>query len=146
MLDHPNFDFSFSGLKTAVLYILKDLQKNMEGEKPTIPERTKEQLARAFEDAAADVLVAKTIKALEETQVQILAIGGGVSANVHIRKRFEEKLAKDFPYVDLRYPPAGLTGDNAVMIGLAGYYHVLKQEFIESGILVADGNLSLSSQ
>jgi N6-L-threonylcarbamoyladenine synthase len=145
MINSGDFDFSFSGLKTAVLYILKDIKKER-GESYMISDREKEQLSRAFEDAAADVLIAKTTKALEESQAQILAVGGGVSANPQIRKRFGERLAKDFSYVDLRYPPAGLTGDNAVMIGLAGYYRTLKQQFIEPGTLIADGNLSLATK
>ncbi|MBA3789395.1 tRNA (adenosine(37)-N6)-threonylcarbamoyltransferase complex transferase subunit TsaD [Patescibacteria group bacterium] len=141
MIDSPDYYFSFSGLKTAVLYTLKNLLK----EKTLVSEREKEQLARAFEDAAADVLIAKTVKALEETRAQTLAIGGGVSANIHIRRRFEEKLKNDLPYIDLRYPPDGLTGDNAIMIGLAGFYRFLHTEFVEAGTLMADGNLSLAA-
>lgn len=136
MIERPDFDFSFSGLKTAVLYTLRD--------KPDLSEQEKEQLAQAFEDAVSDVLVTKVTRALEETQAQTLAIGGGVSANKHIRARFEKEIAERFPYVDLRFPPSGLTGDNAIMIGLAGYYRSLKGEFIENGTLVANGNLSLS--
>lgn len=136
MIERPDFDFSFSGLKTAVLYTLRD--------KPDLSEQEKEQLAQAFEDAVSDVLVTKVTRALEETQAQTLAIGGGVSANKHIRARFEKEIAERFPYVGLRFPPSGLTGDNAIMIGLAGYYRSLKGEFIENGTLVANGNLSLS--
>lgn len=140
MIDSPDFYFSFSGLKTSVLYAIKDIVKK----RTAVSEREKEQLARAFEDAAADVLVAKTVRALHETQAQTLAIGGGVSANIHIREQFEETLKKNLPYVDLRYPPSGLTGDNAVMIGLSGYYRFLRSEYVEAGTLVADGNLSLA--
>ena len=150
MLNSPDFNFSFSGLKTAVLYLLKDLRKsnkmNTEGatSEGEISELQKEQLAREFEDAATDVLIAKTFKALEETQSQTLAVGGGVSANAHIRKNFEDGLAKKFPHVTPHFPPAGLTGDNGVMIGIAGFYRAQREEFIELGTLIADGNLSLS--
>jgi N6-L-threonylcarbamoyladenine synthase len=148
MLNSPDFNFSFSGLKTAVLYILKDLAKARTGEDSAaaaeISQEEKEQLAHEFEDAAADVLVAKTLKALEETQAQTLVIGGGVSANPYIRRRFEEALKTKLPYVGLHLPPTGLTGDNGVMIGIAGFYRAQRKEFIEPGSLVADGNLSLS--
>ncbi len=136
MIDRPDFDFSFSGLKTAVLYTLKD--------RPDLSEQEREQLAQAFEDAVSDVLISKVFRALEETQAQTLAIGGGVSANIHIRNRFEKEIEERFPYIDLRFPPTGLTGDNGIMIGLAGFYRFLRGEFAEKGTLAADGNLSLS--
>jgi N6-L-threonylcarbamoyladenine synthase len=144
MIDSLDFDFSFSGLKTAVLYTLKN---NLELMAKTggIPEdtREKEQIARAFEDAAADVLVSKTLKALEQTQALTLAVGGGVSANKHIQNRLQEALS-EFPYIDLRFPPQGLTGDNGVMIGIAGFYRARMKQFAEPGTLIANGNLRLA--
>ena len=144
MIDRPDFDFSFSGLKTAVLYTIKNNPDTF----AEMKEDTKatEQLARAFEDAAADVLVSKTLKALEHSQAQTLAIGGGVSANMHIRERIRTAMQEKFSYVELRTPPNGLTGDNAVMIGLAGYYRALRNEFAEAGTIVADGNLALAQK
>jgi N6-L-threonylcarbamoyladenine synthase len=136
MITDPSYNFSFSGLKTAVLYQIKAL-----GE---LSEADIEEMSLEFEQAVADVLIAKTCRALEATGAQMLAIGGGVSANPFLRRAFETRLATDFPYVELRYPPSGLTGDNAVMIGLAGYYHFLRGEFAEIGTLIADGNLPLS--
>jgi N6-L-threonylcarbamoyladenine synthase len=141
MIDSPNFDFSFSGLKTAVLYTIKDLLL----QKPELPEEDKELLSRAFEDAAADVLVSKISRALEETQAQTLAIGGGVSANQYFHTRFEEMLAAKFPYVELHVPPTGLTGDNGIMIGIAGFYRFLRKEYAEVGSVVANGKLRLAS-
>lgn len=135
MLHDPHCDFSFSGLKTAVLYLTKDKELSMV---------EKEQLARAFEDAAADVLYAKTLRAIEETDAHTLAIGGGVSANTHIRRVFRERLAKDAPHVALSIPSASLTGDNAIMIGVAGYFHALKEEFTSPDTLKANGNQSLA--
>ena len=148
MIDSGDFNFSFSGLKTAVLYTLKDLRKAKNEKNPSesveLDTLEKEQLSRAFEDAATDVLVSKTLRALEETQAQTLVIGGGVSANTHIKREFIKRLGEKLPYVEIHFPPAGLTGDNGVMIGLAGFYRTQKKEFIEPGALVADGNLSLS--
>lgn len=134
MLDSGDLDFSFSGLKTAVLYMVKD---------KTLSELEKEQLARAFEDAAADVLWKKTSKALDESGAETLVLGGGVSANIHIRREFTNSIKDEHPQVSLRIPEGELTTDNAVMIGIAGYYRALKKEFATD--FVANGNQSLAS-
>jgi N6-L-threonylcarbamoyladenine synthase len=144
MIDSPDFNFSFSGLKTSVLYKIKDLTKEGENIVGAFDDEAKEQLAHEFENAVTDVLISKTLRALEETQAQTLVIGGGVSANAHIQREFKKSLEEKMPYVELYLPPTGLTGDNAIMIGIAGFYRFLNQEFAEPGTLVADGNLSLS--
>ena len=144
MIDTPDYNFSFSGLKTAVLYALRDIQKTRPKESALLDTFEKEQLAKEFEDAVTEVLVSKTLKALKETQAQTLVLGGGVSANAHIQKSFADTLSDKLTNVDFRVPPAGLTGDNGVMIGIAGFYRSKRNEFIEPGSLNADGNLSLS--
>ncbi len=106
-------DFSFSGLKTAVLYKLKSMEK--------LSESDKEHIAGAFEDAARDVIVLKTRRALEERHPLSLVVGGGVSANKEIQRALTEMVQKEFPNIVLSYPPASLTGDNAIMIGAAAY-------------------------
>ncbi|MBI3572338.1 tRNA (adenosine(37)-N6)-threonylcarbamoyltransferase complex transferase subunit TsaD [Candidatus Kaiserbacteria bacterium] len=136
MLDSNTCDFSFAGLKTAVLYLLKEL--------PELTEEKKRHIAHEFENAAADVLWAKTKRALAQTGAKTLVIGGGVSANTHIRRVFTENSAREFPEVLLSIPHASLTGDNAVMIGIAGYYHALNKEFADFETLAANGNLSLA--
>jgi N6-L-threonylcarbamoyladenine synthase len=135
MIDTEDCDFSFSGLKTAVLYQTKDKE---------LTEIKKEQLARAFEDAASDVLYAKASRALAQTGALTLAIGGGVSANKHIRRVFRERLPQDHPEVSLFIPSAFLTGDNAIMIAIAGFYSYLKKDFANLDELKANGNLSLA--
>ncbi len=143
MIHDPHCDFSFSGLKTAALYIVKDLaQKQKVG---ALTETQKEDIALAFEDAAADVLYAKTKRALEDTKAKTLALGGGVSANTHIKRIFAERMATDFPDVRLCIPAALLTSDNALMIGLAGFYHAAKGDFVALDELKADGNRKLAS-
>jgi N6-L-threonylcarbamoyladenine synthase len=134
MIDSNTCDFSFAGLKTAVLYLLKN--------KPDVTGEEKKHLAHEFENAVADVLWAKTAQALEQSGAQTLVIGGGVSANTHIRRVFEEKIASDYRDVSLRIPSADLTTDNAVMIALAGYYRALRKEFVIE--ITANGNLSLA--
>ncbi|MES2225906.1 MAG: tRNA (adenosine(37)-N6)-threonylcarbamoyltransferase complex transferase subunit TsaD [Patescibacteria group bacterium] len=138
MIKSGTNDFSFSGLKTAVLYLLK---KN-----PDISQTDKEYMALEFEDAAADVLWSKTDAALRETGAKTLVVSGGVSANLHIRRVFEEKIKDEHPDVALRIPPFNLATDNAVMIGLAGYFHALRKEFADPQELRADGNLRLMNR
>lgn len=134
MLDADNFDFSFSGLKTAVLYLIK--------EKGELSEIEKEQMSRAFEDAVSEVLWKKTAKAIEHTGAKTLTIGGGVSANARIRRDFTQKIAEEFPDVTLVIPPRELSTDNAVMIGIAGYFRSLRKEFKTD--IKANGTLSLA--
>jgi N6-L-threonylcarbamoyladenine synthase len=137
MIDTADCDFSFSGLKTSVLYQIKE---HGEG----LSDVEKEQMSRAFEDAVSDVLYAKTMCALEQTRAHSLAIGGGVSANTHVRRTFTDNLAKDRPDVSLHIPSAFLTGDNALMIGIAGYFRALRNDFTNRDALIADGNRTLT--
>jgi N6-L-threonylcarbamoyladenine synthase len=135
MIHDPHLDFSFSGLKTAVLYMVKDKE---------LSDEDRENIAWAFEDAAADVLYSKTAQALEVSDANTLALGGGVSANTHIKRVFAQRIATDFLHVHLAIPVPALTTDNALMIGLAGFYHAVKEDFIDSETLKADGNRKLA--
>jgi N6-L-threonylcarbamoyladenine synthase len=134
MINDPHCDFSFSGLKTAVLYLLK---KN-----PEITAREKQYLAHEFENAVTEVLLKKTLRALEETGAKTLVIGGGVSANTHIRRFFKHSVDTMCPPVTLCIPSRELSTDNAVMIALAGFYRAEAEEFTKNPS--ANGNLSLS--
>ncbi|QQR82537.1 tRNA (adenosine(37)-N6)-threonylcarbamoyltransferase complex transferase subunit TsaD [Candidatus Campbellbacteria bacterium] len=113
MINSEDFDFSFAGLKTAVLYTVKKI-----GE---LSDDQKKEIAREFEDAAIEVLVAKTKKALELYNAPTLIIGGGVVANTYLRDEMKKMLAQEFPDVTLLLPTHELSTDNAVMIGIAGY-------------------------
>lgn len=136
MLDSGDSDFSFAGLKTAVLYLLKKI--------PEATEDDKKNIAREFEDAATDVLWKKTARALEETNAETLVLGGGVSANTNIRRTFAEKIDVEYSHIALRIPSPELTTDNAIMIALAGFYHALRDEYDASDSLRAEGNRSLT--
>ncbi|MFZ2500600.1 MAG: tRNA (adenosine(37)-N6)-threonylcarbamoyltransferase complex transferase subunit TsaD, partial [Minisyncoccia bacterium] len=124
--------------KTAVLYLLK---KN-----PEMSEEDKQHIAHEFENAVTEVLWKKSVMALEETGAQTLVIGGGVSANTHIRRTFKAHIASRIDTrclsVELRIPSAALTTDNAIMIALAGYYRALRGEFTTD--FKANGNLPLA--
>ncbi|MFZ0547349.1 MAG: tRNA (adenosine(37)-N6)-threonylcarbamoyltransferase complex transferase subunit TsaD [Candidatus Promineifilaceae bacterium] len=105
------FNFSFSGLKTAVLRETKKYEANR------LPVN---DMAASFQAAVVDVLVAKTAAAAEEHQVTAVHIAGGVSANRALRKQMAESM--DIP---VRYPPFVLCTDNAAMIGAAAHWHFL---------------------
>jgi N6-L-threonylcarbamoyladenine synthase len=136
MIDSETGDFSFAGLKTAVLYLLKN--------HPEVSEAQKKHIAREFEDAAAEVLWKKTSDAIESTGANTVVIGGGVAANAHIRREFEKSIKEKHPHVALRIPVPSLTTDNAVMIGLAGFYRASRGEFADPDTLRANGNLALA--
>jgi len=132
MIHSKDLHFSFSGLKTAVLYMVEKI--------PELTEDIKRSVAREFEDAAIDVLISKTKKALEETGAQNLIVAGGVSANRFLRESFE-KFTKE-NNITLYIPELSLSTDNAIMIALAGFIqHTLKKE--TGSNFVATGNLSL---
>jgi len=134
MLHEDNFDFSFSGLKTAVRRIVEAQQ---------LDDEQKRQLAREFEDAVADVLIEKTMRAVDEYGANTVVVGGGVSANTYIRHRLAEALADIGNPAQLLVPPPELATDNAIMIALAGYFHALKKDFTDNAALKATGNLKL---
>lgn len=133
MIKDSTYDFSFSGLKTAVKKIADGLKHPSE--------ETLAALARETEEAIVDVLVAKTKRAVEEYGAETVIVGGGVSANAHLRVRFHETFGDS---VELLFPPTEFATDNAVMIALAGYFKAQKKEFIDAGELRAEGNLRLS--
>lgn len=152
MLHSGDFNFSFSGLKTAVLYTIKKI--------PKLTDEIKASIAKEFEEAVTEVLVKKTLRAAEEFGAKTIIIGGGVAANKRIRKRFEESInpptfpssikprGKNLkqPFVLVAEPPDTVEGggikklsprmslyisnkelstDNAVMIALAGYLRAI---------------------
>ena len=149
MINSHDLDFSFSGIKTAVLYTLQGDKSGKTNTMETIDEQTRGEIACEFEDAVTDVLIAKTKRALdqyidESTPIASLIIGGGVSANAHIRMSFE-KLTAEYS-IPLYLPPAGVSGDNALMIAIAGALSDNATNTDASAaptILRAHGNLSL---
>ncbi len=116
MLHSGDLDFSFSGLKTAVLTQMKKFEAaKLEGE---ALERAKADLARGFVDAAVDVLVAKSLAALKKTKLKRLVVAGGVGANRQLRAALSAAAAKRG--FDVHYPDLALCTDNGAMIALAG--------------------------
>jgi N6-L-threonylcarbamoyladenine synthase len=141
MITTNNCDVSFSGLKTAALYALRD-----KGGVQNLSQEEKDAFAREFEDTVADVLVAKTRRALTETYAETFVIGGGVAANSHIRERLQTMIAEEFPNVEFRLPELSITGDNAIMIAQAALVRALENKLpVPSEPLRAVGNLSIAS-
>jgi N6-L-threonylcarbamoyladenine synthase len=119
MISSPNFNFSFSGLKTALLYKIKDDKDWRE---------KVEQYSYSFQKAVVDVLVSKTMKASKKYKSKAIMLVGGVSANNELKREFQKKIKKEKEKITFIYPPLKYTGDNAAMIAIAGVYHFLKNK------------------
>lgn len=137
MLGSPNLNFSFSGLKTALLYKLKK-DKNWK--------KNISQYCYSFQKAVIDTLIFKTIKAIKKYQVKTIILVGGVSANMKLKKELEKKIKQEFKNIKLVYPSLKYTGDNATMIALAGIYHFLynKKNIKNYKKIKINSNLNLS--
>lgn len=111
-----SMDFSFSGIKTAVLNLY---HKN--------PEVNKADLCASFEKTVIDMLITNTKKALEKLHIDKVALAGGVSANIYIRESFMKMGQEE--NVKIYYPDLELCTDNAAMIASAGYYNYVEGNF-----------------
>ncbi len=135
MMTSKNYDFSFSGLKTAVLNQLKTLDKKSPGYIADV--------AASFQRAAIDVLISKTIRAAKEFGAKMVIIGGGVSANQTLCNKLKKCLSETLPSAVFLAPQKEYTNDNAAMIALAGYF---RHEAGQKGRwekVQADANLEL---
>ena len=132
MIHSKDFDFSFSGLKTAVLYYIRDNGQ--------LTEKMKSEIAREFEDASIEVIVSKTLRALEKYKAHTLIVGGGVSANTHLQKTLKTALKKISVKTKVHFPTKGLSTDNALMIAISGYFASQKKTK-KNQRLKANGNL-----
>lgn len=123
MLNEKNYDFSFSGLKTSVLYYMRDHAGRGRGAKSSA---SKADVAASFQAAALDVLVKKTIRAAQEFGAQSVLLSGGVAANKALRSRLKKESAKigcAFFVPEFKY-----NLDNGAMIGGAGYMAYLRKK------------------
>lgn len=111
MIHDKNYDFSFSGLKTAVLYDFKKRTEKERADKEYVNE-----MAHEIQNAVIDVLTSKTMKAAEELEAKSVILGGGVSANKELIKEFKKRCKKE--KLNCIVPLPKFSGDNASMIGL----------------------------
>lgn len=117
-----SFDFSFSGLKSAVLNYLN--KAKMKGE-----EIIAADVAASFQQAVLDVLVQKTVHAAEQSGVNTILLAGGVAANGTLREQLQQAAAEKG--IQVYYPPVQFCTDNAAMIGAAAHYKAVRQEYAD---------------
>lgn len=116
MLNKKNFDFSFSGLKTAVLYETKKHPELLKNKSYII------EMCCEFQQAVIDVLITKTLKAAQKYSPKTIMLAGGVAANQELRVQLKEAIQKNLPDVKYKIPPMEYTGDNAAMIAIAAAF------------------------
>lgn len=136
MINSGDYNFSFSGIKTSVLYLTKELSGS------ELKKKTND-ICASFEVACTEVLVKKTIKAAREFGVRSIIVGGGVAANGRLREELGNSVKRELEKVELLVPEIKLTGDNALMIALAGYYEVKGKKLGDWKKVKVDPNLSL---
>lgn len=125
LLDRPGLDFSFSGLKTSVLYATKKVDLN--------DASVRADIARGFEDAVVETLVKKCQRALKTTGLKTLAVAGGVGANKELRKQLNQQLSSN---VSIYYAPKEFCTDNGAMIAYAGWLRLSKGQCDDLSITV----------
>jgi len=139
MLNTKDYDFSFSGLKTAVLYNFKKQPVKVRKSKKYIQEMCYE-----IQQAIIDVLIKKTIKAAKDFKTKTIILGGGVTANKELRKQLGEKIKKELPNIQYLTPNIQFCTDNAVMTGITGYFNRIKGKAKSWQKIRAEANLRIS--
>lgn len=133
MLEKGSYDFSFSGLKTAVLNYAHKLEQRGE-------EVNKADLAASFQEAVVDVLVDKSMMLLKETGLKKIAVSGGVAANSRLKERLKEECDKEG--IKFYHPSIILCTDNAAMIAMAGFLNY-KNGAVDDNFMKVYPNLEL---
>lgn len=134
LLHSPDYNFSLSGLKTAVLYAVQ--------KRGDLSDNDKKIVAQEFEQSVVDVLIKKSRKAIEDYNIQSCIVGGGVIANQFIRDNLQ--ILADEQNIPIFFPTQELSTDNATMIAIAGYFTTKHTEPEICPDIVAQGNLSLN--
>lgn len=124
MIREDNYDFSFSGLKSAFINTVHNAEQKAEL-------LNKNDLAASFQASVVEVLLTKTLRAAKELDIKQLVLAGGVAANRGLREGLVDMMDKELPDVELIIPPLSLCGDNAGMIGAAAYVSYQKGEFAD---------------
>lgn len=119
----PEYNYSFSGLKTSFLYLLRDRIK----EDPDFIEKNKQDLCASLQFTIVDILMDKLRKAVKDSGITEVAVAGGVSANSGVRSAFEDH-ARRYGW-KIHLPKFSFTTDNAAMVAITGYYKYLDKDF-----------------
>ncbi len=133
MLDQENYNFSFAGLKTSVLYFLRDhkisTSPSLDELKSKVLEKGGKKIladvCASVEQAIVDTLIGKSLRALKEYHVKTIMLAGGVAANQRLRQQMEQRLRDQFPEVVFMKPALQFCTDNAAMAAVAGYFQYL---------------------
>jgi len=137
MIDSSDFDFSFSGLKTAVLYLVKQLKDER-------LENVRSEIAYEGQKAIIEVLIKKTITAAQKYRAKSVLLSGGVAANSLLRRELELKTKNPNQKTNFLVPPKNLCTDNAVMIATAAYFKSLQQQPSKWYDIFADANAKIA--
>ena len=135
-MNDSSFDFSFSGLKTALLYQVQR-DKNWKNKIPTY--------CAEFQQAIIDVLVSKTTRAAKKYQVKSIMLAGGVAANLELREQLGRAVTKELPPVKYNIPDLKYTTDNAAMIAAAGYFYFKNRKLKPWNKIRVDCNAGLTN-
>jgi len=136
MIHQKNYDFSFSGLKTAVLYHYQETPPKIRNSKRYI-----QKMAFEVQEAIVEVLVSKTARAVKEYKGKTIILGGGVAANQKLRREMRKK-AKELN-CNFLVPKAKFCVDNAVMVGMTGFFHWLRGEVKDWKKIKVNANLKI---
>lgn len=120
LIDSDDFDFSFSGLKTAALRVIEKTELNEENIK---------NISYSLQEAIFEVLIKKTAIAANSFKAKTIVLGGGVAANQALRKYFEDYIAKNKLNIKLSIPPKNLCTDNAAMIASSAFFNYRKEDW-----------------
>jgi N6-L-threonylcarbamoyladenine synthase len=134
----PSLDFSFSGLKTALLAIVKSEGK--------LSDKNIDDLCASYQEAIVGTLVQNSVRAVNKYQPRTFILAGGVAANPALRKELGDALKNNSPETSYLIPPTSLCGDNAAMIGAAAFYRIKKMGRKAQGTdaVIATPNLKIS--
>lgn len=125
----PGLDFSFSGLKTSILYFLRDKLK----EDPGFIEKHKEDLAASIQNTIIEILIQKLQRASDESGIREIAVAGGVSANSGLRKALTG--LQESGHWNVFIPKFDYSTDNAAMIAITGYFKYLRKDFADPSVV-----------
>lgn len=136
-----SLDFSYSGLKTAVLRVVKEQTENNE---KNLSQSQINDIAASFEAAATDMLTRNLERAIVKYKPKSVLLSGGVAANTVLRHKIAKMLEKSHPKLKYYYPEIKCCTDNAAMIAAAAHFHALKNDYTDPETLIPDPNLKLT--